>query len=192
MKVKQASSLSLRECLSDLLARKREPQARLQIPVWPDPFCKGGGAYEAASKVIGLLKRPDRRQEVQSVTTPLDLHPLSLTILSEEVVRMMINQMQDCDSRVFGFSVEGALQCSSFRSIRWSSYLWWWNNRVWVHDSVRILFLDLGDKECSHAGPSSSTKRMGQLESLETIWTLRFLPDNIKNWVDQLGAYKII
>ena len=37
---------------------------------------------------------------------------------------------------------------------------------VGVHDSVRILFSDLGDEECSHARPSTTSKRMCKLETL--------------------------
>ena len=45
--------------------------------------------------------------------------------------------------------------------------LWGGDHGVGVHDSVRILFSDLGDKKGSHSRSSSSTKRVGQLETLK-------------------------
>ena len=40
---------------------------------------------------------------------------------------------------------------------------------VGVHDPVGVLLADLGDEEGSHARASATTKRVSELEALETI-----------------------
>merc|ERR1719208_38102 len=62
------------------------------------------------------------------------------------------------------------------------------NHRVGVHDSVRILLSDLRDEKCSHSRSSSSSQRVSQLESLETVASLSLLSDNIEDTVHQLSA----
>ena len=64
------------------------------------------------------------------------------------------------------------------------------DHAVGVHNPVRVLLSDLGDKECSHARPSASTQGVSQLEALETVASLRLLPHHVKNGVDQLSAYE--
>lgn len=46
-------------------------------------------------------------------------------------------------------------------------YLGGGDNGVGVHNPVRVFFSDLGDKECSHPGPGSSTEGVCKLESLK-------------------------
>ncbi len=41
-----------------------------------------------------------------------------------------------------------------------------------VHDTVRVLFADLADEQGSHTGSSSTTKRVGELEALQTVTAL--------------------
>jgi hypothetical protein len=41
------------------------------------------------------------------------------------------------------------------------------DDREGVHDSVGVLFSDLGDEESSHTGASTTTERVGELESLK-------------------------
>merc|ERR1712137_784804 len=60
-------------------------------------------------------------------------------------------------------------------------YLWRWDNREGVHDSVWVFFSDFGDEECTHTGTGTTTERVGKLESLETIAGFSFLTDNIKD-----------
>ena len=55
------------------------------------------------------------------------------------------------------------------------------NNRVGVHDPVGVFLSDLGDEKCSHSRSSSSSERMCQLESLETVTVFCFFPDHIKD-----------
>ena len=46
-------------------------------------------------------------------------------------------------------------------------YLWRWDNREGVHDSVWVFFSDFRDKKCTHTGTSTTTERVGELESLK-------------------------
>ena len=71
-------------------------------------------------------------------------------------------------------------------------HLWGWYNRECVHDSVWVLFTDLGDEECSHTRSGTATEGVGQLESLKTIAALGFLPDNIKDGVDEFSAFCVV
>jgi len=44
-----------------------------------------------------------------------------------------------------------------------------WHDRESGHNSVGVLFTDLGDQESAHAGTGSTTERVGDLEALEAI-----------------------
>ena len=46
-------------------------------------------------------------------------------------------------------------------------YLWRWDNREGVHDSVWVFFSDFGDEKCTHTGTGTTTERVGKLESLK-------------------------
>jgi len=50
-----------------------------------------------------------------------------------------------------------------------------------AHDSVGVLFSDLGDEEGSHAGAGTTTEGVGDLEALEAIAALSFLSDDIED-----------
>ena len=71
-------------------------------------------------------------------------------------------------------------------------HLWGWHNGVGNHLSVWVLFSDLGDKEGSHTGSSTTTERVGDLESLEAIATFSFLSDNIEDRVDEFGSLSVV
>jgi hypothetical protein len=66
------------------------------------------------------------------------------------------------------------------------------NDRVCGHNAVRVFLSDLGDEQGAHASASTSTDRMGELESLKAIAGLRFLAHYIKNGVDQLGSLSVM
>mmetsp|Transcript_30657 Transcript_30657/g.49619 ORF Transcript_30657/g.49619 Transcript_30657/m.49619 type:complete len:232 (-) Transcript_30657:93-788(-) len=61
-----------------------------------------------------------------------------------------------------------------------------------LHNSVRIFLSDLGNKKRSHAGTSSTTQRMSNLETLQTVAALRFLSYNVQNRIDQLSTLCIV
>jgi len=60
------------------------------------------------------------------------------------------------------------------------------------HDPVGVFLTDLGDKEGSHSGSSSTTKRVGQLESLKTVAAFSFLSDYVKDRVDELSSLGVV
>jgi len=66
------------------------------------------------------------------------------------------------------------------------------HDREGVHDTVRVLLADLTDEQCTHAGPSATTERVGQLESLQTVAALRLLAYNIQDSIDQLGTLRVV
>ena len=60
------------------------------------------------------------------------------------------------------------------------------------HDSIWVLFSDLGDEEGSHTGSGTTTEGVGDLETLKAIATLSFLSDNIEDGVDELGSLGVM
>jgi len=60
------------------------------------------------------------------------------------------------------------------------------------HDSVGVLFTDLGDEEGSHAGAGTTTEGVGDLEALEAIATLSLLTDDVEDGVDELGTFGVV
>ena len=60
------------------------------------------------------------------------------------------------------------------------------------HDSIWVLFSDLGDEEGSHTGSGTTTEGVGDLETLEAIATFGFLSDNIKDGVDKLSTLGVV
>jgi len=67
-----------------------------------------------------------------------------------------------------------------------------WENRECFHNSVWVFFSDLGDKESSHTGSSTTTERVGDLETLEAITTFSFFSDNIENGVDEFSTFGVM
>merc|ERR1712018_33574 len=60
------------------------------------------------------------------------------------------------------------------------------------HDPVGVLLSDLGDQESSHSGSGATTEGVGELESLEAVTALSFLPHNIENRVDELSSLSVV
>jgi len=60
------------------------------------------------------------------------------------------------------------------------------------HDSVWVLFSDLGDEEGSHTGSGTTTEGVGDLETLEAIATFGFLSDDIEDGIDELGSLGVM
>jgi hypothetical protein len=70
--------------------------------------------------------------------------------------------------------------------------LWRWENGESFHNSVWIFFSDLGDKEGTHTRTSTTTERVGDLETLETIATFGFFSDNIEDGVDEFSTFGVV
>jgi hypothetical protein len=60
------------------------------------------------------------------------------------------------------------------------------------HHTVGELLTDLGDKECTHTGTSTTTKRVSDLETLEAVTSLSLATDDIDNLVDKLGTLSVV
>jgi hypothetical protein len=61
-----------------------------------------------------------------------------------------------------------------------------------AHHPVGVLFPDLGDQERTHTGTGTTTKRVGDLETLEAVGSLGLSSDNIENRVDKLGTFSVM
>ena len=66
------------------------------------------------------------------------------------------------------------------------------HHREGRHDPVGVLLPDLGDQEGPHAGPGTASQRVGQLEALETVTALGFLPHDVQNRVNQLRSLRVV
>jgi len=67
-----------------------------------------------------------------------------------------------------------------------------WEHGEGFHDSVWVFLTDLRDEEGSHTRASSTTKRVADLEALETITSLSFLTDNIEDGVDEFSTFGVM
>jgi len=67
-----------------------------------------------------------------------------------------------------------------------------WHDGEGGHDSIWVLFSDLGDEEGSHSGSSSTTEGVGDLETLEAIATFSFLSADIKDGVDEFSTFGVM
>jgi len=56
-----------------------------------------------------------------------------------------------------------------------------WNNGESAHDSVGVLLSDLGNQKGSHAGTSTTSKRVGDLEALKAISTFSLLSADVED-----------
>jgi hypothetical protein len=67
-----------------------------------------------------------------------------------------------------------------------------WHNGEGSHHAVWELLTDLGDQERTHTGTSSTTERVGDLETLEAVTALGFATNDIKNLVDKLSTLSVM
>jgi hypothetical protein len=67
-----------------------------------------------------------------------------------------------------------------------------WNDGESSHHTVWELLANLGDQKRTHTGTSSTTKRVGDLETLKTVAALGLTTNNIKDLVDKLGTLSIM
>lgn len=157
------------------------------------------------SQASGDSAHHDRHQVVEvSVGRLLELQRSeadvvqSLIVDTERLVRVL-HQLVDGERGVVGFNDRvGNLEASGDRAVvsvksstTWTNlngtYLGRRENRERRHHSVGVFLSDLGDQERSHSGSGSSSEGMGDLETLEAIGSLGFLPHNVQNRVDELG-----
>merc|ERR1719199_1841038 len=70
--------------------------------------------------------------------------------------------------------------------------LWGWHDGESDHHSVWVFFSDLGDEEGSHTRSSTTTERVGNLETLEAIATFSFFSDDIEDGVNELSTFSVV
>jgi len=67
-----------------------------------------------------------------------------------------------------------------------------WHDGESGHDSVWVFFSDLRDEEGSHTRSSSSTERVGDLETLEAVAAFGFLSHDVEDGVDELSSFGVV
>ena len=66
------------------------------------------------------------------------------------------------------------------------------DNRESSHHSIGVLFTDLGNQESTHTGTGTTTKRVGDLETLERVTVLGLASHDIKNRVNKLSTFSVV
>ena len=66
------------------------------------------------------------------------------------------------------------------------------DDRERVHNSVGVLFPDLGDQQRSHSRAGAAAERVSQLETLKAVAVLGFFADDFEDGVDELGAFGVV
>lgn len=60
------------------------------------------------------------------------------------------------------------------------------------HHTVGELLTNLGDKQSTHTSTSTTTQRVGDLETLKGVTALSLATDDIQNLVDQLSTLSVV
>ena len=69
---------------------------------------------------------------------------------------------------------------------------WRWEYGESFHNSIWIFFSDFRDKESTHTGTGTTTKGVGDLETLEAITTFSFFSYDIKYGVNKFSTFSIM
>jgi hypothetical protein len=67
-----------------------------------------------------------------------------------------------------------------------------WDNGKGGHHAVGELLANLGDQKRPHTGTSSTTKRVGDLETLKAVTALSLTTNNIQNLIDKLSTLSVM
>merc|ERR1711865_793403 len=67
-----------------------------------------------------------------------------------------------------------------------------WNDTEGLHDAVWVLLTHLGDEESSHACTCATSKRVTQLEALQTVTTFGFFTNYIKHRINELCTFSVV
>merc|ERR1719272_822913 len=70
--------------------------------------------------------------------------------------------------------------------------LWRWDHGECLHDTIWVLFADLGDEESAHACTGAATEGMAQLEALETVTSFSLLANDIEDGVDEFRSLGVM
>ena len=66
------------------------------------------------------------------------------------------------------------------------------NNGEGTHHTIGVLLTNLGEEECSQTRTGSTTKRVSQLETLEAVASLSFLPDDLQDVLNHLSTLSVV
>jgi hypothetical protein len=69
---------------------------------------------------------------------------------------------------------------------------WGWEDGESFHNSIGVFFSDFGDKECTHTRTSTTTERVGDLETLEAIATFGFFSNDIEDGVNEFSTFGVV
>jgi hypothetical protein len=67
-----------------------------------------------------------------------------------------------------------------------------WDNGEGSHHTVGELLTDLGDQERTHTSTGSTTKRVGDLETLKAVASLSLTTNDIEDLVDELSTLSVM
>ena len=71
-------------------------------------------------------------------------------------------------------------------------YFGWWHHRECAHYSVWVFLSNFWNQKSSHSWSGTSSKRVSNLESLETIATFCFFSNDVQYWVNQLSTFCVM
>lgn len=103
---------------------------------------------------------------------------LTLVINAESLIGVF-NQLVDREGGIVGFD-------NGIRN------LGGWHNGKGAHHTIRVFFTNLGNEESTHTGTSTTTERVGNLETLEAVAGFSLLADNIEDRVDEFGTLSVV
>lgn len=62
------------------------------------------------------------------------------------------------------------------------------DNREGRHHSIRVFLTDLAQEQRSETGTGTTSQRVEQLETLQTVSVFRLLTDIVEHLIDKLGT----
>merc|ERR1712216_355066 len=100
-------------------------------------------------------------------------------VVQEETLIGVFNQLMEAQDRIVWFH-------NSVTHLRAG------DDGIRGHHTVWVFLTHLRDEKGAHTSASATTQRMAELETLQTIATLRLLPDNVEDGVDELRTLGVV
>eukprot|EP00126_Sphaerothecum_destruens_P000258 Sdes_comp10306_c0_seq1m1941 len=66
------------------------------------------------------------------------------------------------------------------------------HHRKCTHNTIRILLTDFRNQKCSHTGTSTTSQRVGELETLKAVAAFGLFSDNIQNRVNEFSSLGVM